>query len=164
MTIRRLLLALLLSPVMDIRSAAGFAPSRQRRLVFARTDKHRANLPKTTLRMADEVDDEKLSITSKEVEAPLAAHSKLPSPPKEKKLDPVQIILRFMDDVYNVVILATGSFFAIGILLNLCGYGYKFTKDGFRVDTVEVMRMENQFERAAREMAIESRPPSSLPK
>lgn len=160
----RLLLSLLLVPGIAIQSVVGFVPSHQRRLAFARTDKQHANLPKTTLRMADEVDNEKPSIATKEEETPVVAPKAPPSPRKKKLPGPVQMILGFMDDVYGVVILATGSFFAIGILLNLCGYGYKFTKDGFRVDTIEYMRMQNQFERAAREMTLESRPPSSLPK
>jgi len=50
-----------------------------------------------------------------------------------------------------------------GLLLNLCGYGYHFDKEGFQVDTLQHMREENLFKREFQRMTSESQPPSSLP-
>ena len=119
---------------------------------------------KTSLWMTNEDDNEKPTPSKTEERRNLV--SKPPSPKKKKVFDPVQMTFAFMEAAYNVFVMAAGSFFTIGILLNLCGYAYKFTDDGFRVDTIEHMRMMNQFERAAREMAQEkstSRPPSFAP-
>lgn len=82
-------------------------------------------------------------------------------------------IFTIFADIYSVFVLIFGSFFACGLLLNLCGYGYSFNRDGkFQVDTIQNMRVENQMQREFQRMGSdksssstsESQPPSSLPK
>lgn len=54
-----------------------------------------------------------------------------------------------------------GIFFTCGLLLNLCGYGYRFEEiDGhrsFRVDTLQKFREEKAFQRAMNEMSTTSK-------
>jgi hypothetical protein len=72
---------------------------------------------------------------------------------------------------YNYFILFLGVSLTGGLFLNLCGYGYVFSKaEGLRIDTLGTLREENQFRRVskqyAREYSVttsEAQPPSQLP-
>lgn len=56
-------------------------------------------------------------------------------------------------DVSDIASLFFGTAFTVGLLLNLCGYGYTF-EDGahLRIDRLEQFRVEKQFREAAQEL------------
>lgn len=85
-------------------------------------------------------------------------------PPRITALGLVRDTLIFFSEVYSFLLISFGIYSAFGILLNISGYGYQFTKDGFRVDTIEHMRMENQMEQEYVRMGEQHKPPSSLPR
>jgi len=54
-----------------------------------------------------------------------------------------------------------GVAFALGLLLNICGFGYTFDLErGLHIDRVENLRREYQFKKAQREIARTSESPS----
>lgn len=78
----------------------------------------------------------------------------------------LQSVFTAVTGLLGVFFYAAGGYFSVGLLLNLCGYGYYINRDGFQVDTLQHMRAQNQFEREYQRLGRESqsRPPSSLPK
>jgi hypothetical protein len=88
---------------------------------------------------------------------------------KEKKQVPkvVQTVVWGIYRVWSYTFTFLGVALSGGLVLNVLGYGYTFTKeDGLRIDTLEQLRTENQFQNAAKqyEREGEHRPPSSLPR
>jgi hypothetical protein len=88
---------------------------------------------------------------------------------KEKKQVPkvVQTVVWGIYRVWSYTFTFLGVALSGGLVLNVLGYGYNFTKeDGLRIDTLEQLRTENQFQNAAKqyEREGEQRPPSSLPR
>lgn len=68
--------------------------------------------------------------------------------------------------LYNYTLIFLGVALTLGLVLNLCGYGYIVTReDGLRIDTIERLRTENQFNRVAleyeKEYSSSSRPTTS---
>ena len=110
-------------------------------------------------RIFSEVDDEQSgsSLTEEVGAAPEAR------PPRITISKGVQDVFLFLGEVYSFFLIFAGSLSVCGLLLNASGYGYQFTKDGFRVDTIEHMRMESQMKREYQRMGHEIKPPSSLP-
>ena len=110
-------------------------------------------------RIFSEVDEEQSgsSLTEKVGAAPEAR------PPRITISKGVQDVFLFLSEVYSFFLIFAGSLSVCGLLLNASGYGYQFTKDGFRVDTIEHMRMESQMKREYQRMGHEIKPPSSLP-
>eukprot|EP00594_Rhizosolenia_setigera_P000210 CAMPEP_0178946190 /NCGR_PEP_ID=MMETSP0789-20121207/4149_1 /TAXON_ID=3005 /ORGANISM="Rhizosolenia setigera, Strain CCMP 1694" /LENGTH=207 /DNA_ID=CAMNT_0020626157 /DNA_START=46 /DNA_END=669 /DNA_ORIENTATION=- len=52
------------------------------------------------------------------------------------------------DLLFSFGIQSVGLYFSVGLLLNICGFGYQFDlQHGLQIDTLENMRNENQFKR-----------------
>lgn len=84
------------------------------------------------------------------------------------KWKPPKVVLQIFEAVnllfaYTMIFL--GSLLSIGLLLNLCGYAYTVSwKDGIRVDTIQVLREEAQFQNEIRKSAKEATSRSTLPR
>ncbi|CAB9499648.1 expressed unknown protein [Seminavis robusta] len=159
----------LLYQAANIPSAIGFAPAGGGfMLTFEKssvdTHYHREAKPRKTqkLWMSDIENDNNTSNHMQTEETPDTETT--PEARKRVLPEPVRQVMKFLDDAYSVFTIFFGAYFAVGILLNLCGYGYRLSKDGYEIDTIQHIRMENQFKRAAQEMAPEHQPPSALPK
>lgn len=70
---------------------------------------------------------------------------------------PPKLILQIIDVVsmvFSYTITFLGTLLSIGLVLNLCGYAYTFTwTEGIRIDTIQQMRQEIQFENEIRRMS-----------
>lgn len=70
---------------------------------------------------------------------------------------PPMLILQIIDIVsmlFSYTIIFLGTLLSLGLVLNLCGYAYTFTlTDGIRIDTIQQMRKEIQFENEIRRMS-----------
>jgi hypothetical protein len=82
------------------------------------------------------------------------------SPSEDKGLNAAQKAFWVVNDVWSYAMITVGTAFSLGLLLNLCGYGYHLSYErGLEIETIGKMREMNQFR------ALENaRPPSSLPK
>jgi hypothetical protein len=60
-------------------------------------------------------------------------------------------ILEGATSLYSIFVIGFGAAMTLGILLNIEGFGYKFTvEEGLRIDTLEEMRMEKQLQQPSR--------------
>jgi hypothetical protein len=80
-------------------------------------------------------------------------------------------ILSVVNLLWSFAITFLGVALSCGLLLNLCGYGYIVSKEEgihLRIDTLDQLRIERQFEKVAkqyeRQYKDNSQPPSSLPR
>jgi hypothetical protein len=62
-----------------------------------------------------------------------------------KGLQRVGLTLSF---TWSYVNIALGALLSCGLLLNILGYGYAVTDHGIVIDTLENMRMDQQFQKA----------------
>eukprot|EP00977_Amphora_coffeiformis_P015850 scaffold4743_cov171-Amphora_coffeaeformis.AAC.23 len=59
-----------------------------------------------------------------------------------------KVVGRFLLDIYfafGYVIFVLGGLLSIGLVLNICGYGYSVSSEGIRIDTLPQLREEAQF-------------------
>jgi hypothetical protein len=88
--------------------------------------------------------------------------SPMTTPPssEDKELNTAQKAFWAVNDVWSYAMITVGIAFSLGLLLNLCGYGYQFSYErGLEIETIGKLREMNQFR------SLENaRPPSSLPK
>mmetsp|Transcript_22175 Transcript_22175/g.33630 ORF Transcript_22175/g.33630 Transcript_22175/m.33630 type:complete len:199 (+) Transcript_22175:79-675(+) len=64
--------------------------------------------------------------------------------------------------LYSTLIIGIGGALSIGLLLNLNGYGYSFSREGgLRIDTIDEMRMERQLQQVSKPLS-ENQPTSPL--
>ena len=59
--------------------------------------------------------------------------------------------------VFGYAMIALGTALSLGLVLNILGYGYQWTDHGLRIDTLEQLRTDNQFQRAVMESMKETR-------
>lgn len=68
-------------------------------------------------------------------------NNKIIVPPSVRKaLDAVNL-------VYSAAMISVGIALSLGLLLNVMGYGYQLRDGAFRIDTLQQLRIESQFER-----------------
>ena len=127
--------------------------------------------PQFQLRISQVQQTSKIGLWGKtDEEDPEKLQSELPATEDQEELSIVSKVLQsvftVVTGVFGLFFYAAGGYFSVGLLLNLCGYGYYINRDGFQVDTLEHMRAQNQFEREYQRLGreSESRPPSLLPK
>lgn len=79
--------------------------------------------------------------------------------PPAKKWKPPKTVLQvfeFINLLWAYTIIFLGSALSIGLLLNLCGYAYTFSfTEGVRIDTIQMLRQESQFQKEIRRSAKE---------
>jgi hypothetical protein len=63
----------------------------------------------------------------------------------KKGLQRAGLTLSFTWSYLNI---ALGALLSFGLLLNVLGYGYQVTEHGIAIDTLENMRMDQQFQKA----------------
>ena len=155
---------------------AGFASPRKAGMVGmpttmdAKTMVRFENVKVSKLQLwSKKVDDELASSKNKEpIQAPSSSSSveqkqeQKPLRPKKMPEAMKQVIVA-LGSAYNLFAIMAGTFFTCGIILNICGYDYRFTDDGFRVDTIHQFRVERQFEMEYKRMSSQTKPPSMLP-
>lgn len=70
---------------------------------------------------------------------------------------PPKLMLQIIDIVsmvFSYTLTFLGTLLSVGLVLNLCGYAYTFTwTEGVRIDTIQQMRKEIQFENEIRRMS-----------
>ena len=77
--------------------------------------------------------------------APTKKESKTDTRPEDDVKKGVGMVLLNIYFAFGYVMIALGSLLSIGIVLNICGYGYQVTSEGLRIDTLTQLREENQF-------------------
>ncbi|CAB9502002.1 expressed unknown protein [Seminavis robusta] len=137
-------------------------------------DKPRPTLPSqpTSLKMSADLDNQ-----ATEVNALVPGEEEsVATPPNTMKVPKsLEKAVLFFLRVYSVFVFSAGTFFTCMLLLNVFGYDYAFSKEeGFRVDTIEQLRTEKQFRKAAEAYAAKAKiaqtqgqyiqPSDSLPK
>lgn len=67
------------------------------------------------------------------------------------------------DLLFSFGIQSLGLYFSVGLLLNICGFGYHFDlQHGLQIDTLENMRNENQFKREMQRSGRQTQETSSI--
>jgi hypothetical protein len=62
----------------------------------------------------------------------------------------IRFIGNVVFDFWSFTVTLLGVVFSLGLALNLCGYGYQFSREeGVRIDTIENLRTERQFEQVS---------------
>ena len=69
---------------------------------------------------------------------------------KDREPTKLQKIFRTIDLFWSYSTIFLGTLLTAGLFLNLCGYGYTVSaKEGIRIDTIQRLREEHQFQKAA---------------
>lgn len=73
-----------------------------------------------------------------------------PTPDSSRVSRSTRFIGNLVFDFWSDTITFLGVVFSLDIVLNLCGYGYRFSREeGIRIDTIENLRIERQFEQVS---------------
>ena len=66
----------------------------------------------------------------------------------------ILLILDIVSMIFSYTITFLGALLSLGLVLNLCGYAYTFSlTDGIRIETIQQMRLEIQFENEIRRIS-----------